>query len=125
MITGEFRNMRSIFDPNDLHADIKDQVLNYNKDIVDEVAKAVSENRVVVVGMRYNDAVYSARKALKKAGIEFTYLEYGSYTSSWRKRLALKMWTGWPTFPMVFVGGVLVGGSKDVRALIAEGRLNK
>ena len=117
--------MRSILTPNDLHADIKDQVLNYNKDIVDEVAKAISENRVVVVGMRYNDAVYTARKALKKADIEFTYLEYGSYTSSWRKRLALKMWTGWPTFPMVFVDKVLVGGSKDVRALIAEGHLRK
>ena len=70
--------MRSILDPSELHSDIKDQVLNYNKDIVDEVAKAVAENRVVVVGMKYNDAVYSARKALKEAGIEFTYLEYGS-----------------------------------------------
>ena len=112
--------MRSVLTPNELHADIKDQVLHYNKDIVDEVAKAVSENRVVVVGMRYNDAVYTARKALKKAGIEFTYLEYGSYTSSWRKRLALKMWTGWPTFPMVFVDGVLVGGSSDLRTLLKE-----
>ena len=117
--------MRSILSPNELHADIKDQVLNFNKEIVDEVAKAVSENHVVVVGMKYNDAVYTARKALKKAGVEFTYLEYGSYISSWRKRLALKIWTGWPTFPMVFVDGVLVGGSKDVRALIAEGHLNK
>tara|TARA_B110000208_G_scaffold8743_1_gene11269 strand:+ start:552 stop:665 length:114 start_codon:yes stop_codon:yes gene_type:complete len=36
---------------------------------------------VVVVGMRYNNAVYGARKALKKDGIEFTYLEYGGYAS--------------------------------------------
>ena len=115
--------MRSVLDPNDLHADIKDQVLNYNNDIVDEVAKAVSVNQVVVVGMRYNDAVYSARKALKKAGIEFTYLEYGSYTSSWRKRLALKMWTGWPTFPMVFVDQQLVGGSSDLRKLLKSGKI--
>ena len=34
------------------------------------------------------------------AGIDFYYLEYGSYFSQWHRRLALKMWTGWPTFPM-------------------------
>jgi glutaredoxin-related protein len=50
-------------------------------------------------------------------------LEYGSYFSDWRKRNALKLWTGWPTFPMVFVEGVLVGGDKDVQALLAAGSL--
>ena len=39
----------------------------YHIDIVDEVKAAVSVNRVVVVGMRYDDAVYGARKALKKS----------------------------------------------------------
>jgi glutaredoxin-related protein len=29
------------------------------------------------------------------------------------------MWTGWPTFPMVFVRGLLVGGASDVDRLIA------
>jgi monothiol glutaredoxin len=37
----------------------------------------------------------------------------------------LKMWTGWPTFPMVFVKGVLVGGATDVEALIASGELKR
>ena len=49
-----------------LHASIKDPVEGYHIDIVDEVKVAVSANRLVVVGMRYNDAVYGARKALKK-----------------------------------------------------------
>jgi glutaredoxin-related protein len=35
------------------------------------------------------------------------------------------MWTGWPTFPMVFVKGVLVGGADDVRRLIASGEIQK
>jgi monothiol glutaredoxin len=30
------------------------------------------------------------------------------------------MWTGWPTFPMVFVKGVLVGGASDLGRLIAN-----
>ena len=94
----------------------------YHIDIVDEVKAAVSTNRVVVVGMRYNDAFYGARKALKKAGIEFTYLEYGGYASQWRRRLALKMWTSWPTFPMIFVDQTFVGGSKDLQRLLNYGK---
>jgi glutaredoxin-related protein len=35
------------------------------------------------------------------------------------------MWTGWPTFPMVFVKGVLVGGADDLKALIASGELQQ
>jgi glutaredoxin len=76
-------------------------------------------NRIVVVGMRYNDSVARARKSLTKAGLDFIYLEYGSYTKGWRRRLALKMWTGWPTFPMIFVDGVLIGGNSDLKKLLA------
>jgi monothiol glutaredoxin len=46
---------------------------------------------------------------------------YGSYFSAWRRRNALKMWPGWPTFPMVFVKGILVGGARDLDRLIASG----
>jgi glutaredoxin-related protein len=112
--------MRTHLSPDAINSNIKDEVANFQSDIVQEVTKIVAENRVVVVGMRYNDSVYTARKALKKAGIDFTYLEYGSYTSQWRRRLALKIWTGWPTFPMVFVDQKLVGGSKNLRALLNE-----
>ena len=35
------------------------------------------------------------------------------------------MWTGWPTFPMVFVKGVLVGGANDLKRLIASGELTQ
>ena len=69
--------------------------------------------------------VRRARKALEAAGIAFHYLEYGSYFSEWRRRNALKMWTGWPTFPMVFVRGNLVGGGKEIEALIASGELKR
>ena len=112
--------MRTVLRPEAIHSEIRDEVGSYQCDIVQEVVETIAARRVVVVGMRYNDAVYKARKALKKAGIDFTYLEYGSYTSQWRKRLALKMWTGWPTFPMVFVDQSLVGGSKELLALLKD-----
>ena len=33
------------------------------------------------------------------------------------------MWSGWQTFPMVFVKGVLIGGADDLEKLIASGEL--
>ena len=113
-------NMRDILSSANLHVSIKKQVENYHTAIVKEVANTITKNRVVVVGMKYNYSVYNARRALKKSDIAYTYLEYGSYFSQWRKRLALKMWTGWPTFPMMFVDGKLVGGNKDLNLIIKE-----
>jgi glutaredoxin-related protein len=77
-------------------------------------------NHDVVVGMKQNPVVKNVRALLSEAGILYHYLEYGSYFSQWKRRLALKMWTGWPTFPMVFRDGVLLGGHKEVKALIAR-----
>ena len=63
--------------------------------------------------------------AIRRKIHPYKYLEYGSYLGDWRRRLALKMWTGWPTFPMVFVKGVLVGGAEDVKRLIESGELKQ
>ena len=64
-----------------------------------------------------------ACKALGEAGVAYKYLEYGSYFGEWRPRGALKAWTGWPTFPMVFVKGVLVGGANELKKLIQSGEI--
>ena len=97
----------------------------FHPDVIREVSQAVSQNKVVVVGMAQNPFVKKARQALKNAGVEFTYLEYGSYLSSWKQRLAIKLWSGWPTFPQVFVAGTLIGGANDTIKAIANGSLQK
>lgn len=101
----------------------RDSVASFHRDIVEEVAAAVARDRVVVVGMAQNPVVKKARKALDDAGVRFTYLEYGSYLSQWKRRLALKLWAGFPTFPMVFVDGSLVGGHAQLAPLLASGGL--
>lgn len=88
---------------------------------VAEVRAALDAHDVVVVGMAQNPHVRRARKALDTAGIAFHYLEYGSYLSQWKPRLAIKLWSGWPTFPQVFVKGVLVGGANAVEKGLADG----
>jgi glutaredoxin-related protein len=102
---------------------VRDQVAVFHRDIVDEVAAAVAKDKVVVVGMAQNPFVKKARKLLESEGVSFTYLEYGSYLSKWKERLAIKLWAGFPTFPMVFIDGVLVGGFNEITKLKEEGKL--
>jgi len=93
----------------------------FHAPIVGEVQAAVASEAVVVVGMAQNPHVKNVRKALAAAGVEFKYLEYGSYFSKWKERLAIKLWSGWPTFPQVFVRGVLIGGEDRTKAALADG----
>jgi glutaredoxin-related protein len=114
---------RPVLEVSLLHPAIREKVASHEAAIVAEVRAAVSAHRVVVVGMRANPFVKRVRKALDAAGIAHHDLDYGGYLSEWRRRNALKMWTGWPTFPMVFVDSVLVGGADDVARLLAQGEL--
>jgi len=95
----------------------------FHRDVIEEVKTAIARDPVVVVGMAWNPHVGKVRQALKAAGIEHTYLEYGNYLSGWKPRLAIKMFVGWPTFPMVFVRGTFIGGNKDTTAALADGTL--
>ena len=116
---------RPILAESNIHPAIRDTIANNHADIVKEVQAAMVANPVVVVGMAQNPAPKRARSLLDEAGVAHKYLEYGSYFNTWRRRNALKNWTGWPTFPMVFVNGTLVGGADDVKRLIDSGELKK
>ena len=114
---------RPILAESHIHPAVREKISNHQQEIVKEVQAAIAANAVVVVGMGQNPAPKKARRLLDEAAVSFKYLEYGNYFNTWRKRNALKMWTGWPTFPMVFVKGTLVGGADDVEKLIASGEL--
>lgn len=114
---------RSILDDAHIHPAIQATIASHQQALVHQVQGLVAQHPLVVVGMAGNPFVRQARQALDGAGLTHEYLEIGSYFSQWRRRNALKMWTGWPTFPMVFVRGTLVGGAQDLKRLIASGDL--
>jgi glutaredoxin-related protein len=114
---------RPIHDPAAASAAAAAFVQSFQSDVVLEVARAVREERVVVVGMKQNPHVKNVRRALDDAGVAYRYLEFGSYLSGWKPRLAIKMWSGWPTFPQVFVRCELFGGEDLVKAALADGSL--
>jgi monothiol glutaredoxin len=114
---------RPILDEAHIHPAIREKIATHQQAIVQEVQAAVAQHAVVVVGMGMNPFPKKARRALDAAGVTYQYLEYGNYFSRWRQRNALKLWTGWPTLPMVFVRGTLIGGAGDLARLIASGEL--
>lgn len=116
---------RHLLDESRIHPSVRATVADHHRHMVDQVEAEIAKHSVLVVGMALNPMPKKARAALDAAGIAHGYVEFGSYFNSWRERNALKMWSGWPTFPMVFVKGVLVGGAADVQALIASGKLKK
>jgi glutaredoxin-related protein len=116
---------RRVLDQSRIHPAIREKVANYHTDIVHNVQAATLSNAVLVVGMAQNPFCRKARRLLTAANVPFHYLEYGSYLSLWRPRSALKMWTGWPTFPMVFVKSTLIGGAGELAGLIDSGELKR
>ncbi len=103
----------------------RDVIAGFHRSVVDTVAATVAKDPVVVVGMAQNPVVKRARKLLDGEGVKYTYLEYGSYFSQWKERLAIKLWAGFPTFPMVFMKGNLVGGASEIEKLKADGKLKR
>lgn len=116
---------RALLAEEHIHPAVRAQVASHQRAVVDEVQAAVATHAVVVVGMATNPFVKKARRALDAAGVAHHDLNYGGYLSRWRERNALKMWTGWPTLPMVFVRGTLVGGANDLQRLLASGELDR
>lgn len=106
--------MRKILSSEKLHTGAQSAMNTFHSDAVAEVEQAIASNEWVVVGMAQNPVVTKARRILKDKGIQFHYIENGSYFGGWKKRLAIKLWSGWPTFPQVFHKGVLIGGAQDL-----------
>ena len=108
---------RALFDESRVHPAIRQKMAEQGQALIAEVEAAIAANAVVVVGMSLNPFPRKARKWLDAAGIAYTYIEYGSYLSEWKKRLSLKLWLGWPTFPMIFIRGQFIGGAEDLERL--------
>ncbi len=96
---------------------------NFQMDLVKEVSEVVAKEKVVVVGVSGLQPGKRAKQLLDEQGVAYKYLQYGSYFSGWRRRLALKIWVKWPTFPLVFIKGTFIGGASDLKKLIDSGEL--
>ena len=94
-------------------------------DAMDEIAREVRENRVVVY-MKGTPAFpmcgFSAAtvEVLREIGVPFKAVDV---LAEPEKREAIKAFSNWPTIPQVYVGGKFVGGCDIVRELHSRGEL--
>ena len=111
-------NMRKILSQEKLNPVAAQSIAQFHNEVVAQVEAAIGSHEWVIVGMRMNPVVKKAKKLLAQNSIKFEYVEFGSYTKGWKERLAIKLWSGWPTFPQVFHKGILIGGASDLAKCI-------
>ena len=99
-------------------------IARFHADTITELKESVQRKDVLVIGMALNPHVRKVRTLLETNNIDYTYKEVGGYFSQWKKRLAIKMWSGWPTFPEVFIRGRLIGGASDTALALQQGDLH-
>jgi|1048.fasta_scaffold54784_1 glutaredoxin len=116
-------SFRKVLPVDRVSSELKTSLEKFHPGVVEKVEQEIQKNKVVVVGMRGNYFVKKAIKNLTRWNIPFQYLEFGSYFSQYNERVALKMWTGFSTFPMIFINGVLIGGNSDLEAEKNKGTL--
>jgi glutaredoxin 3 len=72
---------------------------------------------------RYCPYCASAKSLLKRKGVSFTEIDIGG---NWERRdEMIERANGRVTVPQVFIGGLHVGGSGELRALEREGKLDQ
>ncbi len=106
--------MRKILSESAMDQKAARAIESFHASFVGEVESAVKSHDWVVVGMAQNPVVRKARRWLDDKKIVYHYIERGSYFSKWHERLAIKLWSGWPTFPQIFHKGKLVGGCDEL-----------
>ena len=111
--------MRTLLDATAMTPAAATAMVRYHADVVQHAQQAIQSHEWVVLGMAQNPFVNKARKQLDAAGKAHHYVEHGNYFSQWKPRLAIKLWSGWPTFPQVFHNGTLIGGASELAAYLA------
>lgn len=112
--------MRKVLDTKQVNETAMKSIVGFHPEYIKQVEEAIQKNDYVVVGMSLNPFCKKAQKLLTANGLKYEYIELGGYMSMWKQRLAVKLWSGWPTFPMVFVKGQLIGGFQELKQFVQK-----
>ena len=96
-------------------------------DAMERIKKIINENAIVIFmkgSPDFPQCGFSARtaQALASCGREFAYVNIFEDPEIHR---ALPQYANWPTFPQVYISGVLIGGCDIALELHASGELQK
>lgn len=96
-------------------------------DILENIKAQIEDNPILLYmkgSPQFPMCGFSGRAVdvLKRCGVEFAYVDVLSNPDV---RQNLPRVSDWPTFPQLFIGGELVGGSDIVAELFESGELQK
>jgi monothiol glutaredoxin len=96
-------------------------------DVLESIKQQVESNPIILYmkgSPQFPMCGFSGRavEALKQCGQEFAYVDVLANPDI---RQNLPRFSDWPTFPQLFIGGELVGGSDIVVELLESGELQK
>jgi cysteine synthase A len=92
------------------------------------VARTLDESPVALFALEWCEFCWSVRKLFAALSIPYRSIDLDSVAyqkgdMGGRIRAALKLRTGSPTIPQIFLGGEFVGGSTELVGMASDGRL--
>ena len=101
--------------------------MGFIMEILDKIKQQIAENKIILYmkgSPKLPQCGFSARasQALAACGAEFAFVDVLQNPDV---RATLPKYANWPTFPQLYIGGELVGGSDIILELYESGELKK
>ena len=106
-----------------LSKDAQNEIALFQQPFVEELQCMINNFEIVVVGVQLNSKSRQVSTLLQASEHDFKELYLRPWLMDRRKKLAVMLWSGWPTFPQVFIRGMLIGGEQELRRAIQNGEL--
>ena len=96
-----------------------------SRDVLSEIKKEVSENKILIYMKGTQDMPRcgfsaAAVQVLSEYGVPFKDINVLEDQEKWA---AVKQFSDWPTIPQIFIDGKFIGGCDIVREMHAKGEL--
>lgn len=94
-------------------------------ELLTNLANQIETDTVVVIDISNGAYIEKIDSIFRMKGLEISYVEVGTPFTKIQERDAIKAWSGWHTFPQIFVNGYLIGGHEELRKAFDDGTLDK
>jgi glutaredoxin-related protein len=90
--------------------------------LLTSISVSVEKNTCVVITIENGPYTRQILEILKDNGIEVQLIEIGTPFTKIKEREMVKIWSGWDSFPQIYLNGFLLGGYEELK-LSQEGRV--
>jgi glutaredoxin-related protein len=84
-------------------------------DLLTSISVSVEKNTCVVITIENGPYTRQILEILKENGIEVQLIEIGTPFTKIKEREMVKIWSGWDSFPQIYLNGFLLGGYEELK----------